>query len=113
VRRAPFVTRRPAGLLAGALVAATALSMAAGCGGTTPAARSVSLRMRGGPPRATVTIDDRRVGPLDVVAARGVALPPGKHRVSVEAEGFIPWDKEIEATEAPVVLDVTLEPLPD
>jgi PEGA domain len=89
------------------------LALLGGCGGNTTNVRSVSLRMRGGPPRATVTIDDRRVGPLDVIAARGVALTPGKHRVSVEAEGFIPWDKEIEATEAPVVLDVTLEPLPD
>ncbi len=97
-------------LSAGASASAAAV---AGCGGNTTNVRSVSLRMRGGPPRATVTIDDRRVGPLDVVAARGVALTPGKHRVSVEAEGFIPWDKEIVATEAPVVLEVTLEPLPD
>ncbi len=89
------------------------MSLAVACGGNAANVRSVSLRMRGGPPRATVTIDDRVVGPLDVVAARGVALPPGKHRVSVEAEGFLPWDKEVEATGAPLVLDVTLEPIPD
>jgi hypothetical protein len=78
------------------LVVLLALFALIGCGGNPTNVRSVSLRMRGGPARATVTIDDRRVGPLDVVA-----------------EGCIPWDKEIEATEAPVVLDVTLEPLPD
>ena len=90
-----------------------ALGLGAACGGPASNVRSVSLRMRGGPARATVTIDDRLVGPLDLVAARGVALAPGKHRVSVEAEGYIPWDREIVATEAPVVLDVMLEPVPD
>lgn len=95
------------------LVALIFLQNAAACAGNVANVRSVSLRMRGGPPGATVTIDDRMVGRLDVVATRGVALPPGKHRVSVEAEGFIPWDQEIEATEAPVVLDVKLEPIPD
>ncbi len=85
----------------------------AACGHAGANARSVSLRMRGGPPRATVTIDDTLVGPLDVVAARGVALTPGKHRISVEAEGYIPWDRIVEATDAPVKLDVRLEPIPD
>jgi hypothetical protein len=96
-----------------ALVALFSLQILAACGGNVANVHSVSLRMRGGPPGATVTIDDRIVGRLDVVATRGVALPPGKHRVSVEAEGFLPWDKEIEAAEAPVLLDVKLEPIPD
>jgi hypothetical protein len=76
---------------------------------------TVSMRMAGGPPNASVTVDDVFVGTLDVVMRRGVALPPGKHRVSVEAPGHIPWDKLVEAKEGqgPLRLDVKLVPVPD
>jgi hypothetical protein len=79
------------------------------------AARTVSMRMVGGPPNASVTIDDQFVGTLDVVAARGVALPPGVHRVTVEAPGFLPWDKAIDAKDGDAVvrLEVRLLPIPD
>jgi hypothetical protein len=77
--------------------------------------RTVSLRMIGAPPNASVTIDDQFVGTLDVVAARGVALPPGQHRVSVEAAGFFPFDQIVEAQEgdAPLRVEVKLVPVPD
>ena len=78
-----------------------------------PQGRTVSLRMRGSPPSATVTVDDVMVGPMNVVSARGVALPRGPHRVSVEAPGYLPWDKIVDAREAPLVLDVRLVPTPD
>ena len=73
------------------------------------------MRMVGSPPNATVTIDDIFVGPLDFVSARGVALPPGAHRVSVEAPGYLPWDRMIEAKEGagPIRLDVRLVAVPD
>ena len=74
---------------------------------------TVSLRMHGGPPRATVTIDDQYVGPLDVVAVRGVALPLGQHRISVESPGYLPWDKIVLAKDQPVRLQVQLVPVPD
>jgi hypothetical protein len=81
----------------------------------TPAvpAKTVSLRMKGAPAQATVTIDDQIVGSLELVAAHGVALPPGTHRISVEAPGYLPWDKLVEAKETPVRLDVQLIPIPD
>jgi PEGA domain len=85
-----------------------------GCG--PPAAvPTVSMRMNGGPPNASVTVDDVFVGALDVVVRRGVALPPGTHRVSVEAPGHFPWDKVVEAKEGqgPLRLDVKLVPVPD
>jgi len=69
--------------------------------------------MRGGPPEATVTIDDQLAGSLDIVAARGVALLPGQHRISVEAPGYVPFDRIIEAKDAPVRLEVQLVPIPD
>lgn len=76
-------------------------------------APTVSLRMRGAPPQATVTIDDHFMGPLDVVAARGVALVKGSHRISVEADGYFPWDKQIDARDKPVELEVRLVAVPD
>ena len=50
---------------------------------------------------------------LDVVSARGVAVLPGKHRVSVERDGYLPWDKIVEASDRPLVFDVALERVPD
>lgn len=94
-------------------VMAATLSLAA-CGPARPP-KTVSLRMVGAPQDASVTIDDIFVGRLEIVSARGVALPPGKHRISVEAPGYFPWDELVEAHEgdAPIKLDVQLVPIPD
>ncbi len=94
---------------------AAALLLAAACGGANVAPRTVSLRMAGTPPDARVTVDDQIVGTLDVVAARGVALPPGKHRVSVEAPGYFPYDTLVEAKEGEkfVKIEAKLVPIPD
>lgn len=83
--------------------------------GPPAAPKTVSMRMAGGPANASVTVDDIFVGTMDVVSRRGVALPPGSHRVSVEAPGHLPWDKVVEAKEGagPVQLDVKLVPVPD
>ncbi len=107
---------RPA-LSAFVAMAAFAGMMAMGASACGPAAvpKTVSMRMAGGPSNASVTVDDIFVGTLDVVSRRGVALPPGKHRVSVEAPGHLPWDKIIEAKEGETLLklDVKLVPVPD
>ena len=47
------------------------------------------------------------------VQARGVALPPGRHRITVERSGYFPWDAVVEAKDEPVSLQVTLVPVPD
>lgn len=76
---------------------------------------TVSLRMHGTPPDAQVTVDEEMVGSLAVVAARGVALPPGTHQVTVEAPGYFPWDKLVTADSSVarrVDLDVSLRPIP-
>jgi hypothetical protein len=106
---------KPATRSAVALLLALAASPAAtACGPATPA-KTVSMRVAGGPPEASVTVDDIFVGTLDVVSRRGVALPPGTHRVSVEAAGHLPWDKIVVAKEgdAALRLDVKLVPIPD
>jgi hypothetical protein len=77
--------------------------------------KTVSMRMVGSPPNASVTVDDIFVGRMDIVSARGVALPVGQHRVSVEAPGYLPWDKLVEAKEGqgPLRLEVRLVAQPD
>jgi hypothetical protein len=81
----------------------------------TPKAPTVSLRMTGAPGDAMVIIDEEAVGSLDLVAAHGVALPPGVHHVTVRASGYFPWDKEVAATlgSPPIRLEVALTPVPD
>jgi hypothetical protein len=80
-----------------------------------PSAPTVSLRLRGAPPDAAVIIDDENVGSLAFVQTRGVALPVGKHHISVVAPGYFPWDKAVEAAPGgPLIrLDVSLTPVPD
>jgi hypothetical protein len=75
----------------------------------------VHLRMHGTPPDAVVIIDDEAVGTLELIQARGIALPVGMHHVTVKAQGYFPWDREVKAEEGqpPVQLDVALMPVPD
>jgi hypothetical protein len=92
------------------------LACAAACVSSVP--KTTSLRVvaaQGAPPAARVTIDDQPVGSLKLVAERGVALPPGKHRVTIEAEGYLPWDAEVDAGGGGglVKLDVVLVKIPD
>jgi hypothetical protein len=80
-----------------------------------PARPTVSLRFHGGPPSATVVIDEETLGTFDFVAARGVALPPGVHHLTVTAEGYFPWDREVTAKPGspPIRLDVAMTRIPD
>jgi hypothetical protein len=87
----------------------------AGCAAGPP--RTTSLRVLGAPPMydASVTIDEKYLGAFSYVAAHGVALPPGRHQITVEKTGFFPWDKQVEAHEGdpPIRLDVVLVKIPD
>jgi hypothetical protein len=98
----------------GLAFALAACALSAGCG---PHALppTVSMRMTGSPPNASVTIDDEVVGALEIVAARGVALPLGVHHVTVQAAGYFPWDKIVKVDEGDkmVRFDVRLVPIPD
>jgi hypothetical protein len=95
-----------------ALLAALGLTLAA-CAAAPP--RTTSLRVQGAPGDASVTIDDKYIGVFGYVAAHGVAMPPGKHHVTVEKTGFFPWDRLVEAHDGdpPVRLDVSLTKIPD
>ena len=77
---------------------------------------AVSLRMgiaAKTPGDAAVFIDEEYVGPLGYVAAHGVRLPIGEHRISVERDGFFPWDRMVVADRQPIELKVDLVPVPD
>jgi hypothetical protein len=97
-------------------LAAFAFAIGAGCAPARSAgAPTVSLRVQGAPPGATVAIDDNALGTFDFVSAHGVALAPGTHRITVAASGYFPWDRAVEAKAGsePILLQVTLVPVPD
>ncbi len=97
------------------LAAAAALLVAASGCAINPPPRTTSLHVAGTPRDASVTVDDQYLGALVFVASHGVALPPGRHRITVEKAGYFPWDKVVEANDGdpPVQLDVALTRIPD
>jgi hypothetical protein len=97
-------------------VIAILLGACPGCGINKGLRPAVSLSMayqKQTPADASVTIDEQYIGPLGYVAAHGVRLPEGEHRVSVTKPGYFPWDRLVTAGRDPIKLDVTLEPIPD
>lgn len=85
-----------------------------GCGPVPRAAVSLSVAYaKNTPADASVSIDEQYIGPLGYVAAHGVRLPEGQHRISVTKTGFFPWDRLVTAGMQPIKLDVVLEPIPD
>ncbi len=92
---------------------ACSLLFIAGCAAAPPV--TTSLRVKGAALDASVTIDERYLGSFAYVAKRGVALPPGKHRITVEKSGFFPWDRLVEVREGdpPIQLDVAMVKIPD
>lgn len=99
------------------LHAALALGTLAACGPSIPP--TTSLRIKGNVRDASVTVDDQYIGALAFVSSRGVALPPGKHHITIEKAGYFPWDREVEAPSEPggkpqpIFLNVELVKIPD
>jgi hypothetical protein len=93
-----------------ALGAALAL---AGCQAQRVAVRLSVERAAATPRDASVYIDEQFVGFLGVVAARGVRLPEGEHRITVEKVGYFPWDELVVSSRKPIHLKVELRKVPD
>jgi hypothetical protein len=72
-----------------------------------------SIRMKGGPPDATVIVDDQPIASLGQVIRRGMAVLPGRHRITVERDGYFPWDRAIDARGELIALEVTLIKIPE
>lgn len=86
----------------------------AGCAGGTRAAVRLSVERAASTPRdANVYIDEQFVGFLGVVAARGVRLPEGEHRITVEKVGYFTWDEQVVSDRKPISLKVELRKIPD
>jgi hypothetical protein len=64
------------------------------------------------PDNARVRIDDRDAGSARVLAARPPRLTPGRHQVSVEADGYFPHDVELDLPPGTTTLRITLRPIP-
>jgi hypothetical protein len=99
------------------LFVVSALSVAAAVPACLPEPRAaVSLRVKRHaktPADAFVTIDEQFIGPLAYVAAHGVRLPLGTHRITVEHAGYFPYDATVEASDDTIFLDIQLKPIPD
>jgi hypothetical protein len=77
---------------------------------------AVSMQMavtEGTPKSALVYIDEQYIGTLGYVARRGVRLPEGEHRISIEKAGYFPYDVLVVSDREPIHLDVRLVKLPE
>jgi hypothetical protein len=74
---------------------------------------TVLLHMQGEQTEALVTVNDRYMGKLGEVVRRGIRLPAGSYRVTVEMVGCFPYDELVEVQEEPLTLQVKLVPIPD
>jgi hypothetical protein len=91
-----------------------AAACTAACSQGVRAAVTLTLaRPRGTPADASVIIDEQYIGPLEYVVAHGVRLPIGEHRITVEKQGYFPWDRLVESDRKPIHLVVKLVPIPD
>jgi hypothetical protein len=95
-------------------VLALGVLLLSGCGPGLRAA--VDMRVvpsRGTPRDAAVIIDEEYIGPMYWVSANNIRLPEGEHRITVQKDGYFPWDHVVVANREPIRLDVALEPIPD
>jgi hypothetical protein len=88
--------------------------LVSGCGAGLRAAVSLKIVIDPHTPAdASVKIDEEFIGMLGYVAARGVRLPEGEHRISVEREGYFPWDRIVVSDRKPIHLNVKMTRIPD
>jgi hypothetical protein len=113
IRTVTWVTPSLAIAAALALLSVIALSVLTGCDNVRPAVTLKLVKAKEAPRDASVSIDEEYIGPLGIVAARGVRLPLGEHRITVEKDGYFPWDRLVVADREPIKLDVVLVPIPD
>lgn len=97
----------------GVMLALSSLGALLACQVHRAAVRLSVVRAADTPRDASVYIDEQFVGFLGVVAARGVRLPEGEHRISVEKVGYFPWDQLVVSDRKPVSITVTLRKIPD
>lgn len=96
------------------LTLAVACGVVAGCTLSSRAVVPVRMQRLAGTPRdAEVTVDEEYVGPLYLIAAQGLRLPVGRHRITVTKDGFFPWDRLVDADRSTIQLPVKLVRVPE
>lgn len=65
------------------------------------------------PGSALVYIDEQYIGTLRAVEVRGLRLPEGEHRISIEKTGYFPYDTVVVSDLKPIHLKVRLLRLPE
>ena len=74
----------------------------------------VMVRIQGQPPGALVYVDDRYIGRLEQLAARGLKIPEGEYRLTVEEVGYFPHDQLLVVQKGRSGrVQVRLTPIPD
>jgi hypothetical protein len=96
-----------------ALLCALVATVLLACGPQVRPAVTLTLERDHSPADAMVYIDEELVGPLSYVAARGVRLPEGEHRITVTRQGYFPWDRQVVSDREPILLQVQLQKIPD
>lgn len=112
------MTKRPPRRLSRRNAAAIALTLTFGLGACMsgvgrPAVSLRFVRGKNTPRDAGVWIDEEFIGPLSYVAAYGVRLPIGEHRITVQKQGYFPWDRLVVADRDALEFDVVLQRIPD
>ena len=99
------------------LIVACGCALMLACGCATMGLRSaVDMSVTMGehtPPSALVYVDGRYIGSLAAVVARGVRVPEGRHRLTIERTGYFPYDRIIVSALDPIELKVDLLALPE
>lgn len=111
------ILSRPAraSLLTGLFVTCLMALSVSGCA-TMGLRSAVDMTVKMGPhapASALVYINGSYIGSLAAVVARGVRIPEGKHRLSVEKSGYFPYDAIIVSDIDAINLRIDLLPLPE
>ncbi len=81
--------------------------------GAVPVVALTMQRDEATPKSALVYIDEQYIGTLSYIGKRGIKLPEGEHRVTVEKAGYFPYDQLVVSDREPIHLDVKLVKIPD
>ncbi len=98
--------------LVGSLCALAYLACLSACGATSTYAVHFKRHPKT-PGSASVIVDEQYVGPLAYVAAHGIRVESGEHRISIEKDGYFPYDQLVQAEQGIIQLEVELVPIPD
>ncbi len=82
------------------------------CGGMGPPRALAWLRVVAEPPSAAVYVDERFAGTGRTLSRRPVRLRPGKHLLTIQADGYFPHDMEVVLEPGLTRLRVKLRPIP-